>query len=619
MKAIFKKHKLEELCEIQIGKTPKREIDFYWGNGYPWVAISDMKGPLLFETKEQITERAVKESGCKLIRKGTLLMSFKLSIGKLAFAGLDLYTNEAIAALTLKQSASVHLEYLYYVLKVIPLVGANVAAKGSTLNKESLKRLEIPLPETLDDQIKIARILSKTEALIQQRKDSINLLDEFLKSTFLEMFGDPTTNEKGFEFTSLEKLCKIIVDCPHSTPVKAENITNFPCIRTSELTKGYISWDSMQYLDEPEYIKRTQRLQPEEGDIVYGREGSYGDAIRIPGGYRFSLGQRTMLFRPDYEKTNSIFLWAMVRSEFVYRQAKKKNNSSTVGHVNVKDIKQFTVINPPLELQNSFAEIVTKAETLKSHFLKSLNELENLYGSLSQLAFKGELDLTKIALLYDEEYSSTDNDRTEPKPIDWTRVSIQAKDLSSSEIEDKRYGDPFEGIEGLPDDGSLFGAEELKKLMDTGNWEDITDKDMEEVFPKETPLTLSSRRFASELERNITIDVQREELAWFIRDKFHSAHFDSAMLVDMLEANGKIVHYFTSEELKFEKKTEGRLDLKEFIFDCLRGANHHLHLEQFFHNAYENRAELIIINRFTQKYAEMDSAEQTGIYFKILP
>lgn len=260
----------------------------------------------------------------------------------------------------------------------------------SAISNSGIERIFVPVPD-YNDQIHIANLLSKAENLIAQRKESIRLLDEFLKSTFLEMFGDPEKNPKNLPFTTLEKLCSVIVDCPHSTPVKSKEATNYPCIRTSELTNGYISWDSMQYLDEDEYIKRTQRLIPEAGDIVYGREGTYGEAIRIPKTHKFSLGQRTMLFRPDYKKTNSIFLWAMVRSEFVYRQAKKKNSGSTVGHVNVKDIKQFRIFNPPTELQTKFAQIVEKTETLKTQYQQSLQELENLYGSLSQKAFRGEL------------------------------------------------------------------------------------------------------------------------------------------------------------------------------------------------------------------------------------
>ena len=89
----------------------------------------------------------------------------------------------------------------------------------------------------------------------------------------------------------------------------------------------------------------------------------------------------------------------MVRSDFVYRQAKKKNSGSTVGHVNVKDIKQFRLLNPPTELQNTFSQFVEKIETIKIQYLKSLQELENLYGSLSQRAFRGDLSFKEEGLM----------------------------------------------------------------------------------------------------------------------------------------------------------------------------------------------------------------------------
>jgi len=110
------------------------------------------------------------------------------------------------------------------------------------IDRKSLESLKMPVIE-FDDQHRIANLLTKAENLISQRKESIRLLDEFLKSTFLEMFGDPESNSKGFPFIELESLCSEIVDCPHSTPVKSKERTNYPCIRTSELINGYISWD----------------------------------------------------------------------------------------------------------------------------------------------------------------------------------------------------------------------------------------------------------------------------------------------------------------------------------------------------------------------------------------
>jgi len=329
-----------------------------------------------------------------VVHKGDLLLSLSGSIKLDFWVGEPALLNQRIVKIIPKHGIDTH--WLFFQLKnyVGKITNMGNHALVNNVSLTDLKKLALNIP-IYSDQLHIANLLSKAENLITQRKQSIVLLDEFLKSTFLEMFGDPEKNEKGFQFIELEKLCSIIVDCPHSTPVKSKEITNFPCIRTSELTNGYISWDSMQYIEESEYKIRAQRLVPEAGDIVYGREGTYGEAVRIPSTHKFSLGQRTMLFRPNYRKTNSIFLWAMVRSNFVYRQAKKKNSGSTVGHVNVKDIRQFRLLNPPIELQTQFAQIVEKNEALKAYYQGSLQELQNLYGSLSQQAFRGELTLNQ--------------------------------------------------------------------------------------------------------------------------------------------------------------------------------------------------------------------------------
>lgn len=391
--------KLEKICHISSGGTPSRGKSQFYGGDIPWAKISDIENSvngILTETEEKITEEGLKSIGNRIFPKGTLLFAMYGSIGKVAITGRELATNQAILGIRPKGNKEIYLPYLkvWFESNKQKLINQGRGVALQNLSATIIRNLEVPLP-SFSDQLHIANILSKAEKLISQRKQSIALLDEFLKSTFLEMFGDPEKNPKKLPFIELEKLCSIIVDCPHSTPLKSKEITNFPCIRTSELTNGYISWDSMQYLDNAEYKVRTQRLIPVEGDIVYGREGTYGEAIRIPSTHKFSLGQRTMLFRPDYKKTNSIYLWAMVRSEFVYRQAKKKNSGSTVGHVNVKDIRQFRLLNPPIELQTQFAQIVEKIEALKAQYQSSLQKLENLYGSLSQRAFKGELTLNK--------------------------------------------------------------------------------------------------------------------------------------------------------------------------------------------------------------------------------
>jgi type I restriction enzyme, S subunit len=153
--------RLGEICEIGMGRTPPRLNGAFWGKGYKWLSIADLKSKVVNESKEEITSLAATDM--KIIPKGTLLMSFKLSLGRLCFAGCDLFTNEAICSFNQLQANA---EFLYYVLgrTDFSLYGKQ-AVKGYTLNKESLNLIEVKLP-SIPEQIEIANILSDMDAEI---------------------------------------------------------------------------------------------------------------------------------------------------------------------------------------------------------------------------------------------------------------------------------------------------------------------------------------------------------------------------------------------------------------------------------------------------------------------
>lgn len=281
-------------------------------------------------------------------------------------------------------------KYIYYYLrKNFHLIENGFKGAGlKHISKDYISKLKVPLP-TLLEQKRIAEILDKADSIRIKRKESISLLDEFLRSVFLDMFGDPVRNEKEWEMKTLRELSDHIVDCPHSTPIHSSRITQFPCIRTTELRNGYIDWSRMKYVEKEVYDERTKRLIPKEGDIVFGREGTFGGAVRIPGNTTICLGQRVMLFRPNKAFVNSIFLWNLIRSKSIFQQATKKSTGSTVSHVNVKDIVKFKGICPPLNLQAQFAKIVEQVEATKAKMEESLREMDNQFNGLLQRAFGG--------------------------------------------------------------------------------------------------------------------------------------------------------------------------------------------------------------------------------------
>lgn len=252
------------------------------------------------------------------------------------------------------------------------------------ITRANLQKVQIVIP-TLVEQQTIASELDAVQEMIDGYKTQITDLDALAQSIFLDMFGDPVTNPKGWNLQTLKEVCSHIVDCPHSTPQKSAIPTEYPCIRTSELTDSGIEWNTMQYLNEEEYLKRTHRLKPQFGDLIYGREGTVGGCIMVPKEKHFSLGQRTMLFRPS--KINSYLLLAIIRSPWIRNQAELKTVGQTVKHINIKDIIEFTIPVPPRTLQQHFATQVEAIELQKELLRQQLADAETLMAERMQYYF----------------------------------------------------------------------------------------------------------------------------------------------------------------------------------------------------------------------------------------
>lgn len=161
---------LGQECTIAIGGTPARNRPDYWDGDKQtsnhWVAISDLQGRFITSTAERITDEGVKNSNAKIAERGSVLLSFKLTLGRTAIAGVDLYTNEAIAAL---QSESLDHLFLHYGLQSWDLLGdVDQAIKGATLNKAKLKRIPISFPKDKKVQERIAVVLDAVDRAIEQ-------------------------------------------------------------------------------------------------------------------------------------------------------------------------------------------------------------------------------------------------------------------------------------------------------------------------------------------------------------------------------------------------------------------------------------------------------------------
>ncbi len=193
--------KLGDCCQIVSGSTPKRNQSEYWGGDISWVTpkdLSHLKQPVLEDTPEKITQAGYKSCSTTLLPKGSILFSSRAPIGHVAIAGRPMCTNQGFKSLV--PSNKVNSAYLYWCMRKYAS-SIDALGTGTTFREVSkgiVERFEIPLPP-LAEQRRIAAILDRADAVRRKRQQAIALTEELLRSAFLEMFGDPVTNPKGWE------------------------------------------------------------------------------------------------------------------------------------------------------------------------------------------------------------------------------------------------------------------------------------------------------------------------------------------------------------------------------------------------------------------------------------
>ncbi|MBI9108449.1 MAG: restriction endonuclease subunit S [Spirochaetales bacterium] len=272
-------------------------------------------------------------------------------------------------------------------------------ATGATIphiNRNALISIKIPLPP-LEEQKRIASVLTRAEKLITKRKVSIKLLDDFLKSTFLEMFGDPVRNEKGWEKKQINEFATIRIGPFGSLLHKEDYIENgFPIINPSHIIDGKIVFDSSFTVPNKIYTDLSN-YHLKKNDIVVARRGEIGRCGIVKTNTKLLCGTGSMFIRIKGLYPPVLLQYQLYKTsikDFLESKAK----GVTMKNLNSKTLGATALLFPPISLQNQFASIVEKVESIKVRYQQSLTELENLYGSVSQRAFKGELDLSRILI-----------------------------------------------------------------------------------------------------------------------------------------------------------------------------------------------------------------------------
>ena len=381
--------RLSDVFNLQMGKTPSRDNPDYWNGSKKWVSIADLgkATKYIYDTKECITDIAISKTGIKATPKNTVIMSFKLSIGKTAITVEDIYTNEAIMSFIDKGIYKFDLSYVYYLFREKDWSeGTNKAVKGITLNKATLSQIKIPLPP-LEIQKQIAENLDKVTRTIELCNAILKKLDLLVKARFVEMFGD-------------------IIHCPKYKMIKLTDISEvgsskriyaneyveagIPFYRSKEIRElGNGLKPSVELFiskEKYELIKAKYGI-PKVGDILIAAIGAtigYTWVVDTEEPFYYKDGNLIILYIRD--NINPIYLNHAVR--IIINEFK---NTSAFGSaqlaLTIEKIQKIKISYPNLILQNQFADFVTQTDKTKSKVKQTLEKAETLKKALMQKYF----------------------------------------------------------------------------------------------------------------------------------------------------------------------------------------------------------------------------------------
>lgn len=388
---------LGELCKTTSGGTPSRENPLYYGGDIPWVKSGELNDTIINKTEERITKRGLANSNAEIFPAGTLLVAlYGATAGKLGVLGMDAATNQAICAIF--PPDAIHRDFLrfYLLSRRSQLIEQRTGGAQPNISQDVIRKLVIPLP-TLSEQQRIARQLEKANRLCRTRRYALELSDTFLQSVFLKMFGDPSTNSKGWDFESFEEFLEGIDAGVNFKPV-AENDAASPwrVLKISAVTSGEFNARESKSISAD--VAPSNKLIVRKGDFLMSRANTaelVGAVCRVR-----NLPPKVLL--PDklwrvkfVEKSKLDPEYALILLQT--REMRRRmglvatGTSGSMKNITQEDAAALLLPIPPLPLQQEFAGIVFRFERLRVRQREAERQAEHLFQTLLHRAFAEHL------------------------------------------------------------------------------------------------------------------------------------------------------------------------------------------------------------------------------------
>jgi len=374
------------------GGTPARKNESYWNGTIPWIGTKDLKGFDLLDASEHITETAAAE-GARVVGPGVVLFVTRgMSLAKefrVGVSGVRLSFNQDVKAIVPRDDLYPRFLAWFLVASEQEVLGrVDTASHGTKrLPLERIEGLDVPLPP-FPEQRRVAAILDEADALRRKRREALGLLDELLRSSFLEMFGDPVTNPRGWETVALGEVCEITTG-------------NTPSRERAEYFGEHVEWIKSDNINTPDHYLTRAREGLSEAGAAVGRVAPSGSVLMTCiAGSRDCIGNvaisdRIVAFN---QQINALTPQAGLQTAYLYAVllygkplVQGMSTESMKGMVSKGRLAAVRVPVPDPALQERwksvFEELCSRGADQRAH----LSGVDELFGALLQCAFTGAL------------------------------------------------------------------------------------------------------------------------------------------------------------------------------------------------------------------------------------
>lgn len=386
----WKKYRLGDIGKILTGSTPSKRQPENYGGVLPWIKPPNLDRDIFVTTSEE----TISDTGrykVRLLLKNSVMVSCIGNIGKVGIAGCELCTNQQINSIV-PDHKIVDSIFLYYLMNRIRPLLEKKASKAVVpiLNKNNFSNIEIALP-SITTQKKIASILELVRKTIKLKQETYEYNNDFLKSVFFHMFGDPANNKKKW---SVSKIANLVEFSQYGTSKKSNNskkgyiVLGMNCI----LYDGRLDLSDYNHVDLSENEFKVLKLN--KGDILFNRTNST-ELVGKTAVWDLDIDATfaSYLVKIKLNKTMNPHFFSFLLNAPYYKKLFQVRCRKAVNQSNISPtlLKEFSVITPPIELQNRFANITGQIEINRKSQEESKKEINNLFDSLIQKAFTGKL------------------------------------------------------------------------------------------------------------------------------------------------------------------------------------------------------------------------------------